>query len=224
MVTEKRAWALAHDQILLIQFVDATAAFDRTLHPVILSHLFKEGIEDDEWRYFDLLHKNATTHIKWNGQVSTDIIEESIGNRQGGYSSAEEWKVYGNPMIKDLERHGDEKDTIAGSITNVIAVADDVAPCAVGDQPRCVLHRMQILLNVVEVHATQCHMEFGKAKCELLICARPSKLRAVEELLRDEPGILTFFDYPVNQVKVHILTLVIHSRLAINLKMQRTIG
>ena len=104
-------------------------------------------------------------------------------------------------MIKDLERHGDEKDIIAGTITNVIAVADDVAPCAVGDQPRDVLHRMQILLNVVEVHGIQSHMEFGKAKCELLICARPSKLRAVEELLRDEPGILTFFDYPVNQVK-----------------------
>ena len=105
MVTEKRAWALAHDQILLIQFLDATAAFDRTLHPVILSHLFNEGIEDDQWRYFDLLHKNAATHIKWNGKVSTNVIEESIGNRQGGYSSAEEWKVYGNPMIKDLERH-----------------------------------------------------------------------------------------------------------------------
>ena len=104
MVTEKRAWALAHNQILLIQFLDATAAFDRTLHPVILSHLFNEGIEDDQWRYFDLLHKNATTHIKWNGQVSTDVIEESIGNRQGGYSSAEEWKVYGNPMIKDLKK------------------------------------------------------------------------------------------------------------------------
>ena len=201
MVTEKRAWALANDQILLIQFLDATAAFDRTLHPVILSHLFNEGIEDDQWRYFDLLHKNAATHIKWNGKVSTNVIEESIGNRQGGYSSAEEWKIYGNPMIKDLEMHGDEMDTIAGCMTNVIAIADDVAPCAVGAQPRDALHRMQILLNIVEVHGTQSHMEFGKAKCELLICARPAKLRAVEELLRDEPGILTFFDYPVNQVK-----------------------
>ena len=60
---------------------------------------------------------------------------------------------------------------------------------------------MQILLNIVEVHVIQSNMEIGKAKCELLICARPAKLRAVEELLRDEPGILTFFDYPVNQVK-----------------------
>ena len=70
LVTEKRAWALAHDQILLIQFLDATAAFDRTLHPVILSHLYNEGVEDDQWRYFQLLHENATSHIKWNGKIS----------------------------------------------------------------------------------------------------------------------------------------------------------
>jgi hypothetical protein len=201
MVTEKRAWALAHDQILLIQFLDATAAFDRTLDPVILSHLYNEGVKDDQWGYFDLLHKNATTHIKWNGKVSENVIEEAIGNRQGGYSSADEWKVYGNPMIKDLEDHGVKEDIIAGSVTNVIAVADDVAPCAIADNPREVLHRMQILLNVVEVHGVQNHMEFGKDKCELLIAARPGKLRAVEELLRNEPGILTFFDFPVKQVK-----------------------
>ena len=44
-------------------------------------------------------------------------------------------------------------------------------------------------------------MEFGKEKCELLIVARPAKLRAVEELLKNEPEILTCFGFPVNQVK-----------------------
>ena len=50
MVTEKRAWAVAHDRILLIQFLDATAAFDRTLHPIILSHLYNDGVEDYQWQ------------------------------------------------------------------------------------------------------------------------------------------------------------------------------
>ena len=103
-------------------------------------------------------------------------------------------------MLKDLEENSVDDDIIAGKITNVIAVADDVAPCAVADTPRDVLHRMQILLNIVEVHGVQNHMEFGKDKCELLIAARPAKLRAVEELLKNEPGILTFFGFPVNQV------------------------
>ena len=42
--------------------------------------------------YFDLLHKNASSHIKWNGKISANVIRESIGNRQGGYSSANEWQ------------------------------------------------------------------------------------------------------------------------------------
>jgi hypothetical protein len=200
MVTEKRAWALAHDQILLIQFLDATAAFDRTLHPVILSHLYNEGVQDDQWRYFELLHDHATSHIKWNGKISENVIKEAVGNRQGGYSSADEWKLYGNPMIAELEEHGVKDDIISGAVTNVIAVADDVAPCTMADTPREVLHRMQTLLNVVEVHGIQNHIEFGKDKCELLIAARPGKLRAVEELLKTEPGILTFFDFPIKQV------------------------
>ena len=148
-----------------------------------------------------VLHRNATTHIKWNGRISTEIIDESIGNRQGGYSSADEWKVYGNPMIKEIEENAVKEDFIAGAVTNVIAVADDVAPCAVGETPREALHRMQILLNIVEVHGTQNHMEFGKDKCELLIAARPSKLKAVQTLLENEPGILTFYDFPVKQVE-----------------------
>ena len=71
------------------------------------------------------------------------------------YSSADEWKVYGNPMIKELEENAVEEDFINGAVTNVIAVADDFAPCAVGDSPREALHRMQILLNIVEVHGIQ---------------------------------------------------------------------
>ena len=82
MVTEIRAWAHAHDQILLIQFLDATAAFDKTLHPVILSHLYNEGVEDDLWNYFDFFHKNASSHIKWNGKISVNVIREAIGNRK----------------------------------------------------------------------------------------------------------------------------------------------
>ena len=41
---------------------------------------------------------------------------------------------------------------------------------------------------------------FGKARCKLLICACAAKLCAVEKLLRDEPGILTFIIYAVNQL------------------------
>ena len=74
-------------------------------------------------------------------------------------------------MIKDLEAHSMKEDVIAGVATNVIAIADDVAPCAMAESPREVVHRMQLLLNIVEDHGVQNHMEFGKDKCKLLIAA-----------------------------------------------------
>ena len=42
-----------------------------------------------------------------------NIIQERIGKRQGGYSSADEWKVYGNPMIQDIELHSQSSDYMA---------------------------------------------------------------------------------------------------------------
>ena len=64
IVTEKRALAIAHNQIVLHMFLDAFSAFDETLHPIILNKMFNGDIEDDIWQYFEQLHKNSTTHIK----------------------------------------------------------------------------------------------------------------------------------------------------------------
>ena len=79
--------------------------------------------------------------------------------------------------------------------------------CATGKHPRDAIHNMQLLLNVVEDNGSQLHMKFGKDKCKLLISARPKALKCVENLLTDEPEILTFYDNPVQTVDepyVHI--------------------
>ena len=44
-----------------------------------------------------------------------------------------------------------------------MALADDCAPTVTDAEPREALHKMQILLNIVEHHGTQLHMEFGEA-------------------------------------------------------------
>ena len=84
MMTEKRAWAMSQDQILLVQFLNATVTFDLTLHPIILSHLFNGGIEDDQWKYFQLLHQNNSAHIKWNGIVSKKKHHPGKNRKQTG--------------------------------------------------------------------------------------------------------------------------------------------
>ena len=71
-------------------------------------------------------------------------------------------------MIQDIELHSQSSDYMANLGTNVIAIADDVAPCAAASNPQEVIHRMQLLLNTVEEHGIQNHIEFGTDKCKLL--------------------------------------------------------
>ena len=106
-------------------------------------------------------------------------------------------------MIKQLEEEATENDKISGIPTTCVAVADDVAPCATAEHPRDALHSMQHLLNVVEDHGTQLHMRFGKAKCKLLISGRPKMVKNVENMLKEEPELLTFYGSPVNTVEDH---------------------
>ena len=169
MVSEKRALAISNNQIVLYQFL----------------------IEDDVWKYFHLLHKNSSTYVKWNGLISKDVINEGKGNRQGGLASADEWKLYNNEMVRQLEQYASEPDTISGIATSCVAVADDVAPCATANHPRDAIHQMQILLNVVEDHGTL-HMKFGTDKCKLMISGRQTKTKALSTILEKEPEVLTF--------------------------------
>ena len=96
---------------------------------------------------------------------------------------------------------------MAGHPTSVVALADDLAPTVMDSSTRDVLHKMQLLLNIVESHGNQLHMEFGENKCKLLITARSKKLKEVENLLSEEPNLLTFYGKPVALVEepyIHI--------------------
>ena len=127
-VTEKRAIAVFNNWVVLHQFLDAYSAFDETLHPIILNQMFNGNIEDDLWKYFELLHQNSTTHLKWNGLSAVQAICEGKGNRQGGLASGDEWKIYNNKMIKQLEDAATPSDRIAGVSTSCLALADYTAP------------------------------------------------------------------------------------------------
>ena len=91
--------------------------------------MFNGHIEDDIWIYFEQMHKNSTTHMKWNGLLSIDTIDEKKGNRQGGLASGDEWKIYNNEMIHQLEEAATPFDKISGISTSCVAVPDNLAPC-----------------------------------------------------------------------------------------------
>ena len=90
---------------------------------------------------------------------------------------------------------------MAGHPTSVVALADDCAPTVMDSDPRDALHKMQILLNIVECLGSQLHMEFGVSKWKLVVTARPKKLKEVEDILASEHATLTFYDKPVSLVE-----------------------
>ena len=92
-------------------------------------------------------------------------------------------------------------DTIAGHPMSVVAVADDTAPSSRDPVPRRALSAMQVLLYAVQDHGEQLHISFGHEKCQLLISAKPAKLKQTMKLLEKEPEILTFYDFPVSVIK-----------------------
>ena len=47
IVTEKCALPVNNNQIVLHQFLYASAAFDETLHPIILNQMFNGEMQDD---------------------------------------------------------------------------------------------------------------------------------------------------------------------------------
>ena len=74
MVTEKRAYAVFHNKVVLHQFLDASDAFGQTLNLNIISQMFEGKLEDDTWMYFNQMHENSTTFVKWDGKVTKDYL------------------------------------------------------------------------------------------------------------------------------------------------------
>ena len=66
----------------------------------------------------------------------------SIGTHQGGKSAAEEFYLYNNEIVRDLELACNKSEMMAGHPTSVLAVADDCAATVTDSDPREVLHKM----------------------------------------------------------------------------------
>ena len=127
------------------------------------------------------MHKNTKKLLRWKGAAS-DFFEENQGTRQGSRAASEEYKSYNGSMLHTLESLCDN-DTISGHSMSVVAVADDTAPSSRHLFPRSAISHMQVLLYAVEDHARQLHIEFGVEKCQLLITAKPAKLRKTNQIL-----------------------------------------
>lgn len=89
-----------------------------------MRRLYHIGINDKTWSLIHSLHENASSAIKWQGNIS-DLFHINQGVRQGGILSADLYKVYVNPLLERLNNAG-IGSKIGDIICNTSACADDV--------------------------------------------------------------------------------------------------
>ena len=65
-----------------METLDAEKAFDIVWHDSLIRKLFNDGVGGDLWLLVKSLHTDANTSIKWNGDLSDEIILQQ-GIRQG---------------------------------------------------------------------------------------------------------------------------------------------
>jgi hypothetical protein len=140
ILEEARREALDIGNLLNIVLLDAKSAFDVVVHKNLLKKLYHLGIQDKHWTLIKSLHTNASSAIKFNGLVSENfnILQ---GVRQGGILSADLYKIYINPLLKQLQQSRLGMD-IGYIECGATACADDI-PLNCTD-----LTEAQIMLNM----------------------------------------------------------------------------
>ena len=86
-----------------IVFLDAKAAFDIISHQSLKRKLFNIGVEGHLWTLVNILHQDAQSAVKWQGEISGKFKVDQ-GVRQGGilHVSMDLYKVYSNNLLDRL--------------------------------------------------------------------------------------------------------------------------
>jgi hypothetical protein len=83
LLTEAQAEAKVQRQSLFVTYTDASKAFDVVDHSSMCRHLYNRGVREKLWLAIDSMYTDTTSLIKWEGHVSSPIVEKQ-GIRQGG--------------------------------------------------------------------------------------------------------------------------------------------
>ena len=132
-----------------------------------MRRLYHAGISNKIiWTLIYSLHCNATSAIKWKGDIST-FFDIKQGVRQGGFLSAALYQIYVNPLLEKLIKTG-IGSKVGDIICNTSACADDVTINATTES------EAQIVLDIAADFAKQEKYELQPSKTNT-IRIKPSK-------------------------------------------------
>jgi hypothetical protein len=124
IIEELKRNAKDEKDILITILLDAKSAFDVVNPEHLMRRLYHAGISNKIGTLIYSLHCNATSAIKWKGDIST-FFDMKHGVRQGGILSADLYKIYVNPLLEKLINTG-IGSKVGDIICNTSACADDV--------------------------------------------------------------------------------------------------
>ena len=76
-----------------IAFLDSKSAFDVVVHANLIKRLYQTGMSNQSILLLNSLYSNASTCVKWNGNIS-ELFTIEQGVRQGGAISDDLYTKY----------------------------------------------------------------------------------------------------------------------------------
>ena len=88
---------------LYVLFLDARAAFDRTLNKILIRNFFFAGTDDQRLLYIDNRLKNRYTYCEFKNEIMGPIMD-TRGLEQGGIFSSDAYKIYNNEQTESSQQ------------------------------------------------------------------------------------------------------------------------
>ena len=111
----------------------------------MLNALHQQGITADMWKLYDSMYTNIQSSAKWMDELSGPFTEGQ-GIRQGGNSSADNYKAGKNKILSHLDEW--PSNWIGNFSAGAVMVADDLAVAAKNPLD------LQCALNTAALNAT----------------------------------------------------------------------
>ena len=161
LVTETINFTIQNnDKPVYALFLDARAAFDKTVREIMVRTLFLLGTDGHRLVYLDNRLKNRKTFVEWDLKVAGPINDE-LGVEQGGVSSGDLYKVYNNQQFQNLQEshlgiqvHGQEV-AASGQADDAVLLSDDI-------------HSLRFLLQLTLDFCKKNHITLAPEKTKLV--------------------------------------------------------
>ena len=146
--------------------VYAESAFDRCLRQILVSDLFKSGVDGDALVLIDNRLASRSTVYEWNKEL-LGPAPDMTGFEQGGVNSSDFYKLYNNEQLKTAQASGLGVN-LGSCIISAIGQADDVVLCSNS------IESLRLLVTLTEQYCYKYRVKLVPSKTKLLGYSSPS--------------------------------------------------